>query len=101
MAVIVDRVQLYRMCFNNVSMRHNAIADTLAISFGSLGCLAYTFSNFHPALLLMRGSDGLESTGRLWLIVYNACFGITTAAWIIAAVVRLLFSSIGLRRLMC
>lgn len=68
-------------------MRYDAVADTLSISFASLGCLAYTFSNFHCALLLTRGSKTLESTGLVWLITYNVCFGVAALAWIIGATV--------------
>lgn len=87
-AMMADRVQIYRMYFHSIPMHNDAIADTLSISFASLGCLAYTFSNFHSALLLIRGSNTLESTGRVWLGTYNACFGIASAGWIISSVVN-------------
>lgn len=90
--MIADRIQSYRNYFHNVPARHDGIVDIISLSFGSLGCLAYTFSNFHSALLLRRGSGtALESTGRLWLIVYNVCFGVSTAAWIIAVIVSFVF----------
>lgn len=84
---VAYRVQAYLSYYHKIPMNHSAISELLALTFSFYATLGYTFANFYSTILLLRRSINVRSTGRLYVMIYNAAFAVSYFGWLATIVV--------------